>query len=77
MKTEILKLLRESSGYLSGQELCDSLGVSRTAVWKVMKQLREEGYQIEAVSNRGYRLVSAADVITEAELKSQIEGGLE
>ncbi|MBS5064675.1 MAG: biotin--[acetyl-CoA-carboxylase] ligase [Hungatella hathewayi] len=76
MKTEILKLLRESSGYLSGQELCDSLGVSRTAVWKVMKQLREEGYQIEAVSNRGYRLVSAADVITEAELKSQIEGGL-
>lgn len=76
MKTEILKLLKESDGYLSGQELCGSLGVSRTAVWKVINQLREEGYRIEAVSNRGYRLVMSADVITEAELSSQMEGGL-
>ena len=76
MKTEILKLLKESDGYLSGQELCDSLGVSRTAVWKVIKQLREEGYRIDAVQNRGYRLVLSADVITEAELRSQLEDGL-
>lgn len=76
MKTEILKLLKETDGYLSGQELCDSLGVSRTAVWKVINQLREEGYGIDAVQNRGYHLVKSADVITEAELKSQIEDGL-
>lgn len=76
MKTEILKLLKESDSYLSGQELCDSLGVSRTAVWKVINQLREEGYRIDAVPNRGYRLVLSADVITEAELKSQMEDGL-
>ena len=49
MKTEILKLLREQDGYLSGQQICETLGVSRTAVWKVMNQLKEEGYQIEAV----------------------------
>ena len=54
MKTEILKLLREQDGYLSGQQICETLGVSRTAVWKVMNQLKEEGYQIEAVPNKGY-----------------------
>ena len=43
MKGEILKLLKESDGYLSGQELCERFGVSRTAVWKVINQLKEEG----------------------------------
>ena len=42
MKTEILKLLRESGNYISGQELCSKFGVSRTAVWKVINQLKEE-----------------------------------
>ncbi|MDD3252238.1 MAG: biotin--[acetyl-CoA-carboxylase] ligase [Lachnospiraceae bacterium] len=70
MKTEILKYLKETKEYLSGQELCERLGVSRTAVWKVIRQLQEEGYQIEAVRNRGYRLTTSGDVLTEAELKS-------
>ena len=74
MKTEILKLLRESKDYVSGQELCERLGVSRTAIWKVINQLKEEGYEIEAVRNRGYCLKGAADVISEAELSSQIRG---
>lgn len=74
MKTEILKLLKETDGYLSGQELCEHLQVSRTAVWKVIKQLQEEGYQIEAVRNRGYRLIEAADVMTKAELECCMNG---
>lgn len=73
MKTEILKYLREEQGYLSGQELCERLGVSRTAVWKVIRQLQEDGYEIEAVRNRGYRLVEGGDVFTETELKSVID----
>lgn len=72
MKSNILKMLRESGGYLSGQQLCGSLGVSRTAVWKAIRQLKEEGYCIEAVRNRGYRLVEEADVITAAELGSML-----
>lgn len=75
MKATILKLLKNSQGYLSGQELCNSLSVSRTAVWKVIKQLQSEGYQIEAVRNKGYHLVGEADVITEAELKTSMGGG--
>ena len=39
MKGEILKLLKETAGYISGQELCEKFGVSRTAVWKVINQL--------------------------------------
>lgn len=70
MKAEIIRLLKECDGYLSGQELCELLGVSRTAVWKVIKQLQKEGYEIEAVRNRGYRLVEGGDVMTEAEIKS-------
>ena len=44
MKTEILTLLRETDGYVSGQELCEKFGVSRTAVWKAINQLKEAGY---------------------------------
>lgn len=70
MRTEILRLLRESEGYVSGQQLCDSLGVSRTAVWKVIQKLQEDGYRIEAVRNKGYRLREVPDILGEAELAS-------
>lgn len=70
MKTELLAALRNSDGYVSGQELCETLGVSRTAVWKVMQKLKAEGYEIEAVSNKGYRLISSPDVLSAEELES-------
>ncbi|MCI8682430.1 MAG: biotin--[acetyl-CoA-carboxylase] ligase [Lachnospiraceae bacterium] len=72
MKTEILRLLRqaEPGSYVSGQELCERLGVSRTAVWKSMKQLKETGYEIEAVQNRGYRLVFVPDILSKNEIES-------
>ena len=72
MKTKILKVLRGTDGYISGQELCEQLGVSRTAVWKYMKQLKEEGYEIQAVQNKGYRLVEVPDVLGESEIKSRM-----
>lgn len=53
---------------MSGQRLCEELGVSRTAVWKVIRQLKEEGYHVEAVQNRGYRIVDIPDVMSEEEL---------
>ena len=71
-KTRILKKLLETDGYLSGQELCEQLGVSRTAVWKYMKQLKEEGYEIEAVHNKGYRLLGCPDIISAEEVKSRL-----
>lgn len=76
MKTEILKILRSTDGYVSGQELCDKLGVSRTAVWKVICSLKEEGYEIDSVSRKGYRLLSSPDVVSESEIASRILDGV-
>ncbi len=57
LKEQILDALREADGeYVSGQQLCGRFEVSRTAVWKAIGKLKEEGYAIEAVTNRGYRL---------------------
>ena len=70
MKAEILKMLRETDSYVSGQELCNKFGVSRTAVWKAINQLKENGYEIEAVQNKGYHLLSAPDVMDVTELES-------
>ena len=69
MKGEILKLSKETDGYISGQELCEKFGVSRTAVWKVINQSKEEGYEIESGTKGFYG--GSADVSLE-ELESTI-----
>lgn len=72
MKSRILSKLRNAEGYVSGQDLCEEFGVSRTAVWKAVNQLKEEGYEIEAVHNKGYRLLGWPDVISADEVKSRL-----
>ena len=66
-------MLRSAEGYVSGQQLCNQLKVSRTAVWKVIEQLKAEGYDIEAVHGKGYHLVSVPDVISQAEIESSAD----
>lgn len=70
MKTEILSELRATGQYVSGQHLCERFGVSRTAVWKAINQLKKEGYEIEAVQNKGYRLISVPEILSQKELES-------
>ncbi len=72
MKEKILSMLLRQEEYISGQQMCEELGVTRTAVWKVINQLKEEGYAIEAVPNKGYVLRESPDSVAEYELKSQI-----
>lgn len=72
-KTEVLQLLRDSKDYVSGQQICESFGISRTAVWKIINQLKEEGYEIEAVQNKGYHLTGAPDVLSLSELQSRMK----
>ena len=71
-KTEILSLLMEGN-YLSGAKLAEQLGVSRTAVWKNIQQLKEDGYNITAVTNKGYKLVEPSGRINESLLAGTIE----
>lgn len=61
MKDKILRQLMEATDYLSGEALSRLNGVSRTAVWKHIKKLKEEGYEILSVTNRGYKLQRMAD----------------
>jgi len=62
LKETILRLLKERrSEYVSGEEICRSLNVSRTAVWKHIQALREKGYEIEARSRAGYMLTGIPD----------------
>ena len=64
-KTELLALLAQKEGrYASGQELADTLGVSRNAIWKAVKALQEQGYAIESLPSTGYRLRQKADILT-------------
>ena len=71
-KKDVLKVLKENDGYVSGQVLCEKLGVSRTAVWKVINQLKDEDYNIESVSNKGYNILSRPDILNDYEIESEI-----
>lgn len=68
MRYKILELLKEKNGFVSGEEIGAALGISRAAVWKNMAKLKEEGYCIESVSNRGYRLIQSGDILNKVEI---------
>lgn len=73
-KEKLLALLWQNADtFISGEELARRLSVSRTAVWKAIGQLRDEGYTIESVSNRGYRLLSASDVLSEDGIRRHLK----
>ena len=72
MKEEILDILKNADGYISGERISEMLNVSRTAIWKHIKSLRESGYKIESVTNKANRLISSPDIITEGGIKADL-----
>jgi BirA family biotin operon repressor/biotin-[acetyl-CoA-carboxylase] ligase len=67
---KILQLLRAlPSGFLSGEEISHRFKVTRTAVWKRVKHLRALGYEIDASTRSGYRLIQSPDLLTPSEVK--------
>ncbi|WP_312339754.1 biotin--[acetyl-CoA-carboxylase] ligase [Anaerospora hongkongensis] len=71
MRTQILQLLRAHSGqYISGEDLSRMLAVSRTAIWKHIQSLKNEGYAIEAHPRLGYTLRQAPDLLSPKEIES-------
>ena len=74
LKDEVLVCLEQNrEGSVSGEQLAERFQVSRSAVWKAISSLREEGYVIEAVTNRGYRLVKGEDRMTAAGVASFVK----
>lgn len=73
-KNNVLAILMQSKDFVSGEAISRQLGLSRTAVNMAVKTLRAEGYQIESVTNRGYMLVNAPDVLTRGALMGYLPG---
>lgn len=64
-KEKLLALFEADKGkFFSGEELAARLAVSRTAVWKAVNSLRKEGYEIQAVQNKGYSLSVSTDILS-------------
>ena len=74
MKVKILEELKKNRGsYLSGEDLSKKFGVSRTAIWKYIKKLKEEGYIIESLTNKGYALLESPDILYPAEIEGLLD----
>lgn len=70
---KVLEQLKTSpDGYVSGESLSEKLGVTRTAIWKYIKEIKELGYGVEASTNKGYRLLVPENVINEYELSEDL-----
>ncbi|MFD1018464.1 biotin--[acetyl-CoA-carboxylase] ligase [Thalassobacillus hwangdonensis] len=73
-RMKLINLLENNRAeYISGQELSNQLDISRTAVWKHMKQLELDGYQIEAAPRKGYRIISNPDKVSQNTLQWGLE----
>lgn len=76
MKSKLLSILSEAyPEHISGQKLSEILNCSRTAVWKHISQLKEEGYQISAVRNKGYLLEAAITPFSGHSVQSRLTAG--
>jgi len=74
LKTKILEILEQNKGKpVSGEELSEKLGVSRTAVWKQVKKLRELGYRIEGATRSGYLYLGSPDLLYPREVKAGLK----
>ncbi len=73
MKDKILHILRAENGFVSGEQISNRLHVSRAAVWKNVNKLRQMGYEIESVTNKGYKLMSSPDILTAEEIKNGLD----
>jgi BirA family biotin operon repressor/biotin-[acetyl-CoA-carboxylase] ligase len=74
VKDQVLGLLEKSRGdFVSGGQFASEIGVSRTAVWKAVGALRDEGYPIEAVTNKGYKLGAKSSILSLAGMKPHLD----
>ena len=73
MFEDIIRMFKEKDGFVSGEEMSRRLGVTRAAIWKKMRALRERGYVIEGSTAKGYRLVKTPEFSVE-ELKIIVKG---
>ncbi|MBW5389502.1 biotin--[acetyl-CoA-carboxylase] ligase [Brachyspira hampsonii] len=73
LKENIISILESNKGlFISGEKLANDLNVSRTAIWKAVKSLKNEGYDILSVSNKGYALSKETDILSSKIIKDNM-----
>ena len=73
VKNELLKRLFEAEGEpVSGQEIADQFGLSRAAIWKYVKELEKDGYEIGTIRKKGYYLIESPDRVNEANVQKHL-----
>lgn len=73
MKSKILEILEKKGNYVSGEEISKEIGISRAAIWKHIKKLRELGYEIDSKTNEGYKLIKSPEKQIEFELERLLD----
>lgn len=68
-RDKVLDILKRAEAAISGESIAEQIGISRNAVWKVIEQLRSDGYEIDAVTNRGYCLKASPDLLSREEIQ--------
>ncbi|WIH81197.1 biotin--[acetyl-CoA-carboxylase] ligase [Brachyspira pilosicoli] len=73
IKENIISILESNKGlFISGEKIANDLNVSRTAIWKAIKSLKNDGYNIHSVSNKGYALSKETDILSSKVIKNNM-----
>ncbi len=70
MERNVREMLENTEDFLSGEQMSEALGITRAAVWKQVEKLRKQGYTIEAVTNRGYRMTGRPPILNRERIQS-------
>lgn len=74
IKNELLKRLFEAKGNpISGQEFANEFGLSRTAIWKYIREFEEDGYEIASVRKKGYVLIASPDLVNAPNIQKHLQ----
>lgn len=73
MKNKVLRMLKDSKGFISGEKISNEFNMTRAGIWKYINMLKEDGYNIESISRKGYRLISSPDILNYEEIEEYLD----
>ena len=72
MKNKILRILKDSEDFVSGEKISEQFNMTRSGIWKYINILKEDGYEIESIPRKGYRIISAPDILIYEEVSEYL-----
>lgn len=74
VRQALLDAFKNANGkFISGEKLAQNIGCSRTAIWKHIEDLKKDGFHVEAVRKKGYRLLEQSNKLSENEIYLGLE----